>query len=102
MRGVEVTRGPGRPSTRTRPTANAIAKALSKIGYVAEAADNELAVKIHDADGNKICTVWVPIGETTFNDLGDKYLWGKTGGEHQAPDSTGVDELVRAIARTLQ
>lgn len=96
-----MTRGPGRPPTRT-PTAGAIAKALVKLGYVAEAADHELAVKVFDADGNATCTVWMPSGETVFNDLGDKYLWGRTGDEHQAPDSTGVDELVRAIARTLQ
>lgn len=89
-------------AARTKPTANAIAKALVKIGYDAQVADHELAVKVFDADGNQVSVVWMPSGETTFNDLGDKYLWGRTGDEHQAPEEIGVDDLVRAIARTLQ
>lgn len=90
------------PATRTRPTAKTIAKALVKIGYAAEAADHELAVKILDADGNEISIVWLPLGEPTPTGLGDVYLWGPTGDEHQAHAHAGLDDLVRAIARTLQ
>lgn len=86
----------------SRPSAGAIAKALTKIGYDAKAADHELAVKIFDADGKEICTAWLPIGEPTPTGLGDQYLWGRTGDENQAPDYTGVNDLVQAIARTLQ
>jgi hypothetical protein len=92
----------GHPSTRTKPTARTIAKALGKAGYAAEAADHELAVKIRDADGNEICTVWLPIGEPTPTGMGDLYLWGKTGDEHQAPDFTGVNDLVQLVTGTLQ
>jgi len=90
------------PATRTKPTAKSIAKALIKIGYDAKAADHELAVKIFDADGTEVSTVWLPIGEPTPTGLGDLYLWGRTGDEHQAPDFTGVNDLVQAITRTLQ
>jgi len=86
----------------TGPTANTIAKALGKIGYDAKAADHELAVKIFNAEGKQISTVWLPIGEPTPTGLGDQYLWGRTGDEHQAPDYTGVNDLVQLIARTLQ
>lgn len=79
-----------------------IAKALTKLGYDARAADHALAVKVFDAGGDQVSIVWLPSGETVFNDLGDKYLWGRTGDEHQAPDYTGVRDLVQAIARTLQ
>lgn len=86
----------------TGPSANAIATALRNAGYEAEAADHELAVKILGADGNELCIVWIPLGEPTPTGLGHVYLWGRTGDEHQAPDYTGVGDLVRAIARTLQ
>lgn len=88
--------------TRTKPTAIAIAKALLKIGYDARAADHQLAVKVFDVGGNQVAVVWLPVGEPTPTGLGDKYLWGPTGDEHQAEDYTGVQELVQAIARTLQ
>lgn len=85
----------------TGPSAAAIAKALGKIGYDAKPADHELAVKVFDADGNEVSTVWLPIGEPTPTGLGDQYLWGKTGDENRAPDVTGVYDLVRLIAKTL-
>ncbi len=90
------------PATRTKPTARSIAKALGKIGYDAEAADHELAVKIFDADGNEVSVLWLPIGEPTPTGLGDVYLWGRTGDEHRAPDFTGVNDLVQLVAKSLQ
>lgn len=90
------------PTTRARSTAKTIAKALKRIGYDAKVVYQDLAVKIFDADGNELATVWMPSGETAFNDLGNKYLWGRTGDENQAPAHTGLPELVQLIARTLQ
>ena len=90
------------PATRTKPTAKTLARALCKLGYDAKAADHDYAVKVLDADGNQVSIVWLPVGEPTPTGLGDKYLWGRTGDENQAPDYTGVNDLVQAIARTLQ
>ncbi len=90
------------PATRAKSTAKAIAKALKRAGYDAKVIYQDLAVKISDAEGKELATLWMPSGETAFNDLGDKYLWGKTGDEHQAPDYTGVNDLVQLVARTLQ
>ena len=90
------------PTTRSKTTAKAIAKALGRAGYDTKVVYQDLAVKISDAEGKELATLWMPSGETAFNDLGNKYLWGKTGDEHQAPDHTGVNDLVQAVARTLQ
>lgn len=91
----------GQPATRTRVTAATIAKALGKAGYEAKAADHGMAVKISDADGNQVSTVWLPLGEPTPTGLGEEYLWGKTGDENQAPSRTGINDLVQLIAKTL-
>lgn len=90
------------PATQTTPTAKTIAKVLNRAGYDTKVVYQDLAVKISDAEGKELATLWMPSGETAFNDLGNKYLWGKTGDEHQAPDHTGVNDLVQLVARTLQ
>ena len=81
--------------------AKALAKRLEKAGYDAKPVDHGYAVKIHDGDGLLLSTVWFPIGEPTPTGLGHVYLWGPTGDEHRAPDSTDSDDLVRLIVETL-
>lgn len=81
--------------------AKAIAKRLEKAGYVATPADHGYAVQVFDADGNRVSIVWLPIGEPTPTGLGFMYLWGPTGDEHKAPDSTGLPDLVELIVGTL-
>ena len=81
--------------------AKALAKRLEKAGYDAKPVDHGYAVKIHDSQGALLSTVWFPIGEPTPTGLGHVYLWGPTGDEHQAPDSTDSTDLVRLIVETL-
>ena len=81
--------------------AKALAKRLEKAGYDAKPVDHGYAVKIHDSGGALLSTVWFPIGEPTPTGLGHVFLWGPTGDEHQAPDSTDPVDLVRLIVETL-
>jgi hypothetical protein len=89
-------------TTGARTTAKQVAKALGGIGYDAKVVYQDLAVKVTDADGNEISTVWMPIWEATPTGLGGLFLWGRTGDENQAPAHTGLPELLQLIARTLQ
>ena len=84
------------------PTAKRLADALTKAGYTATTADHGLAVRIYRADTtDQLAIVWLPLGEPTPTGLGNVYLWGRTGDEFQAPDSTGLDDLVSRIVATL-
>ena len=83
-----------------------IAKALTKAGYEAKAADHGLAVKISDADG-ETCTLWMPMSEEEGKPLPSSwlsgvYLWGRTGDEFQAPDDVELADLVTRIVATLR
>ena len=82
--------------------ASKLAKALTKAGYQAKAADHGYAVRIFN-EGTEVqrAIVWLPIGEPTPTMLGDLYLWGRTGDEFQAPDDTELSDLVSRIVATL-
>lgn len=86
---------------RYRRTAKSLATALTKAGYQAKAIDHGYAVRVDNEAGERLAIVWLPIGEPTPTGLGDVYLWGRTGDEHQAPDSTGLKDLVAQIVDTL-
>jgi hypothetical protein len=82
--------------------ASKLAKALTKAGYEAKAADHGYAVKIFEPGGTvQRAIVWRPIGEPTPTGLGSVYLWGRTGDEFQAPDDVELADLVSRIVATL-
>ena len=83
--------------------ASKIATALTKAGYEAKAVDHGLAVRIFAVGTtDQRAIVWLPLGEPTPTGLGDLYLWGRTGDEFQAPDDTGLADLVSRIVATLR
>ena len=80
-----------------------LAARLSKLDDVeARSADHGFAVRIYQGStARQVGIVWMPLGEPTPTGLGEYFLWGRTGDEHRAPSSTGVDDLVALIKETL-
>ena len=88
---------------RGRRTAKQLAAAISKAGYEAKAVDHGYAVRIcNEGTDVQRAIVWLPLGEPTPTGLGSVYLWGRTGDEFQAPDDTGLADLVTRIVATLR